>query len=93
MRGVAAVLGTVITLAISSAAVGAMTADLRVVASRAAARETVLHQVLDPVWLGGELTPIVVEAAPLGKDKMGRAAVRPVPRPRSAPRVTTVRIG
>jgi len=93
MRGVAAMLGTVITLAISSAAVGAMTADLRVVASRAAARETALHQTLDPVWLGGELAPIVVEAAPLGKGKAERAGVRPAPRPRSAPRVTTIRIG
>jgi hypothetical protein len=91
MRGVAAMLGTVITLAISSAAVGAMTADLRVVASRASARETALHQTLDPVWFGGELAPILVEAAPLGR---GRAtALRPTPRPRSAPRVTTLRIG
>jgi hypothetical protein len=92
MRGVAAMLGTVITLAISAAAVTAMTVDLRDVASRATAREVAMHQELDRVWLGGELTPIVVQAAPLGQ-VAERAAVRPAPRPRSIPRTTTVRIG
>jgi len=94
MRGAAAMLGAAITFAIGAAAVGAMTVDLRDVANRAAARETTIHETFDPVWLGGELTPIVVEAAPSpGKQGGTREAVRQVPRRRSAPRTTTLRIG
>jgi len=93
MRGAAAMLGTLITLAIGTTAVAAMTADLRVVASRAAARETALHESQDPVWFGGELTPIVVEASPVLPGRPSREAARQVPRPRAAPRVATLRIG
>jgi hypothetical protein len=85
-------LGTLITLTIATAAVGAMTADMRLVARRAEARETALHNTLDPVWLGGELTPIVVEASPATVQPAPREAARQAPRVRSLPRSATVRI-
>jgi hypothetical protein len=92
MRGTAAMLGTLITLTIGTAAVAAMTADMRVVAQRAEARETAMHAMIDPVWLGGELTPIVVEAAPETPMRSPREAVRQAPRARALPRAGTTRI-
>lgn len=89
MRGMAAMLGTLITLTLGTAAVAAMTADMRVVARRAEARETALHETMDPIWLGGELTPIVVEAAPANRSP--REAARQAPRARSVTRVQTLR--
>jgi hypothetical protein len=92
MRVTAALLGTLITLTLTTAAVGAMTADMRLVARRAEARETALHATMDPVWLGGELTPIVVEAKPGAVQPAPHEAARQAPRVRSLPRSQTLRI-
>jgi len=81
MRGASVVLATLITLTIAAAAQAAMAADMRVAADRAAARESAVHQALDPVWYGGELTPVVVEVAP---GKAPQATARMVPRSRAA---------
>jgi len=90
MRGVAVVLGALITLTISGGAVAAMSADLRQVVTQAQAREMAAHQTVDPVWFGGDLAPIIVEAAPAARS---REVVRQAPRVRVAPRVGVVRIG
>lgn len=91
MRGASLLMGTLITLTIAAASQAAMSADLRVAAGRSAARESALHQALDPVWYGGELPPIVVEVAP---DKAPAVTARIVPGQRVArvPRGGTSRI-
>ena len=73
-------MGTLITLTIAVAAQTAMSADMRVAASRAYAREGAVHRALDPVWYGGELAPVVVEVAP---HKAPAAAARMLPRQRA----------
>jgi hypothetical protein len=82
-------------LAIGTVAAGAMSVDFRLSASRMAARETALHQILDPVWYGGQLTPIVVQAAPVGEPS---ATLRAEPRSRpgnarAVPRPAPAKIG
>lgn len=84
MRGASLFFGTLITLTIAAAAQAAMTADMRVAASRAAQRESAVHQALDPVWYGGELPPVVVEVVP---GKAPAATARMVPPHRAATRV------
>lgn len=75
-------------MTIGTAAMGAMTADIRSVASRGIARESALHRALDPVWYGGVLTPVVVEA------QAGTAALgnRRVPTPARTVRAPAARI-
>jgi hypothetical protein len=62
MRWTAVLLAGVITVTIGTAALGAMTADFQSVASRGLARESKHQRLLDPVWYGGVLAPVVVEA-------------------------------
>jgi hypothetical protein len=85
-------LATLITLSIGTAAVAAMSADMRLVASRAEARASALHATLDPVWFGGELSPIVVEASPAPSGRAPRPAARQEQRFRAAPRAATLRV-
>jgi hypothetical protein len=93
----AVLVGAAITLAIGAAAQAAMVADFRSAAQRAELRQSTLHQVLDPVWYGGELAPIKVEVAPAEARPATAARRAPRPRPRPAPPVTSagdaVRIG
>lgn len=90
MRGAAVVFGTLITLTIALGTQAAMSAELRKASVRVAERESVLERVLDPVWYGGELPPIVVEVAPLKASKAPPAAARMAPRPSTAPAHTGV---
>ena len=92
MRGAAVVFGTLITLTIALGTQAAMSAELRKAGERVAEREGVLQRVLDPVWYGGELPPIVVEVAPLKASKAPppSAAARMAPRPRTTPAHTGV---
>ena len=80
MRGAAVVFGTLITLTVALGTQAAMSVELRKAADRVAERESVLHRVLDPVWYGGELPPIVVEVAPPKASKTPSATARMAPR-------------
>jgi hypothetical protein len=77
MRGASVVLGSLITLTIAFGTQAAMSSDLRNAIRNVEQREGTFHRALDPVWYGGELTPVVVEVAPL---KAPPAAARMVPR-------------
>ena len=77
MRGASVVLGSLITLTIAFGTQAAMSADLRKAVRNVEQHEGAFHRALDPVWYGGELTPVVVEVAPL---KAPPAAARMVPR-------------
>jgi hypothetical protein len=85
MRGASLALGTLITLTIAAAAQAAMAADMQAAASRAAQRESAVHQALDPVWFGGELPPVVVEVVP---SRVPAATARMVPPHRAASRAS-----
>jgi hypothetical protein len=90
MRGAAVVFGTLITVTIALGTQAAMSAELRKASDRVAERESVLQRVLDPVWYGGELPPIVVEVAPVKGSQAPSTAARMAPRPRTAPAQTGV---
>ena len=86
MRGASVVLGTLITLTIAFGTQAAMSSDLQRAAQSLAVREGAFHRALDPVWNGGELPPVVVEATPL---KAPPATARLAPRTPGATQTRT----
>lgn len=91
MRGYALLLGTCLTLAYGFAAQAAMVADRNGVVRRLTGNEEVA-EVQTPVWYGGTLAPITVQAlGPASSDRVvrdRRAPKRPAAAPSPAVRLS-----